>query len=224
MARSPNLRPSSATPFNSVRIKAVPLAPPIHVKFLGALRGILTHWAKGHSVPCDGDAKCPPALHRSGVFFKAYAPAEWWISHEQVWRPAVLEATSNLEEILRGRKLRGETWLLSREKEADKSSAVCAAYCETIAESLLSPTFDILPVLQRVFNRLDLVLDVANPTPRRVILPDAAGAPPIIPADLQPPPPLAEDPAERGRMKELLEQARHKFGLPRSVGDRKSVV
>lgn len=210
-------RPPASDHLNAVRILAVPLVPPIHVKFLGALRGLLTHWSKSHSVPCDGPDKCPVALHRTGTFFKAYAPVEWWVAHVGRWRPAVLEGTANLEERLRGRTLRGEVWLLSREKETDKASPVLARYCESLPEPSLSPAFDILPVLQRVFNREELLLDVANPTPRKVLLPEVAGAPPALPDDLKPAPPVEEDPEEKRKMREAVARAKQ-LGYMDDVG------
>ena len=222
MTRVPTQGPSTS-PANPVKVRSVPLAPPITVKFLGPLRGMLTHWQRGHSVPCDGPEKCPSSIHRSGTFFKAYAPVEEWISHLGRWRPFVLEATAHLEEYLRGRLLRGEVWLLSRDEGEKATRAVLAAYLETIPEVEVSPAFDILPVLQRLFNRLDLLLDVPNPTPRPVVLGDVAAPPPHIPTDLLPPPPVAEDPAERAKVRELLENAKKRFGQPysgsRSAGD-----
>ena len=215
MTRVPTQGPSTS-PANPVKVRSVPLAPPITVKFLGPLRGLHTHWQKGHSVPCDGAGNCPSALHRSGILFKAYAPVEEWISHLARWRPCVLEATANLEEYLRGRVLRGEVWLLSRADVAKSTRAVVAAYLETIPEAKLSPAFDILPIIQRLFNRVDLVLDVPNPTPRHVVLADVAAPPPTIPADLLPPPPPAEDPAERQKLREAIEESKRQFGRPRS--------
>jgi len=177
---------------------------------------MLTHWQKGKSVPCDGPEKCPLALHRSGTFFKAYAPVEEWISHLGRWRPCVLEATASLEEYLRDQLLRGQVWVLMREDKTASTSPVHAAYLETITEAKLSPSFDIVPVLQRLFNRIDLVLDVPNPTPPRVVLAHLLRPPPTLPADLLPPPPPAEDPAERKKLREAIEESKRQFGRPRA--------
>jgi len=208
----------SSLPANPVKVRSVPLTPPITVRFLGPLRGLLTHWAGKHSVPCEGPEKCPAATHRKGTFFKAYSPVMEWIPHLNRWRPAVLEATANLEEYLRGRKLRGETWMLARDDGSKSTRPVVAAYLETIPEDKLPLAFDIVPVLQRLFNRVDLVLDVPNPTPQHIVLPEIVDAPPTIPADLQPPPPVGEDPEQRKRVLELLEEGRKKLGLHRSTG------
>jgi hypothetical protein len=155
-------------------------------------------------------------LHRAGTFFKAYAAVEEWIPHIAKWRPCVLEATASLEEYLRDRILRGEVWMLMREDKTASTSPVHAAYLETIPVHQVSPPFEILPVLQRLFNRLDLLLDVPNPTPRRVVLADVVAAPPTLPADLLPPPPPAEDPAERQKLREAIEESKRQFGRPRS--------
>jgi hypothetical protein len=217
MEHVPAQGPHSGLSVKPVQVKSVPACPPITVKFLGPLRGLLTHWQKGHSVPCDGAEQCPTSLHRSGTFFKAYAPCEEWIPHLGRWRPIVLEATANLEEYLRGRTLRGEVWMLSREKEADRQSPVAAAYLESLPDGKTSLAFDIKPVLLRLYNRTDLVLDVANPTPSRIILPEVVAPPPSIPADLQPPPPIEEDPDQREKLRKILEEGRRKFGPPPST-------
>lgn len=218
MDHVPARPPSSAPQVHPVRVLSVPVAPPIHVKFLGPLRGLLTHWCKSRSVPCDGASDCPITLHRSGTIFKAYAAVEYWIAHAGRWRGAVLEATANLEEYLRGRELRGQIWLLSREDEKEKSSPVVGAYCETVGEDLVSPVFPIEPVLFRFYNRTALVLDVVNPMPRQLAMSETTAPPPTTPADLQPTPPPVEDPAQRKKLREVLDAGRGAFGVPRSTG------
>jgi len=199
-----------------VRVLSVPAAPPIQVRFLGPLEGLLTHWHRGRSVPCNAPQDCPIAVHRSGQIFKAYAPVLCWIPADQCWRPHVLEATANLEEYLRGRKLRGELWILSRESEKDKTSPVVGAYCSSLEDRDTPAAFDIRPILCRFFNRLELNLGAGNPMPRQIVLGDVAGAAPIIPADLQPPPPVQEDPVQRKKLQEILEEGRRTFGTSRA--------
>jgi hypothetical protein len=113
--------------------------------------------------------------------------------------------------------LRGEVWLLSREDGVKLTRPVVAAYLETIPEAKVSPAFDILPIVQRLFNRLDLLLDVPNPTPRHVVLGDVAAPPPTVPADLLPPPPPAEDPVERQKLRAAIEASKRQFGRPRAT-------
>jgi hypothetical protein len=80
----------------------------------------------------------------------------------------VIQATSNLEEQLRGRPIRGEVWELTRTWRKDKRGPVTGAYLLTLPEEELTPGRDVKPVLQRVFATEDVSLDQKNPNPPRV--------------------------------------------------------
>lgn len=208
MARTSKVRQEATGTVVAVNILSIPVAPPVHVKFLGPLRGLLTHFHGKRSHACLGQGECPQTIHRSGTFFKSYAPVEWWLPQSGRWRKAVLEATANLEEYLRGRKLRGEVWLLSREDPTKKMSPVIGAYCETLPDNQLSQAFDIEPILLRVYHCTSLKLDVTNPMPSQVWMADSADAPPTVPADIQPLPKPQEDPEQRKRIHEMLQDAK----------------
>lgn len=212
-------RSSPRSPSSDVRVLRVDPGEPTVVKFLGKLQGLITHFSKRTgSVWCPGPEECPTATHRLGPDFKAYAPVEVWLEKEQVWRPRVLEATANLEQYLRGRRLRGEVWSLARRNEknpklpADKYSAVVGAFCERIDDDQLSPEFAIEPVLKRFFGEPRLVLGAVNPMPDKLRLADVKAQPPNIPKDLLPPPPPEEDPAEREHMEKAYREFRESFG------------
>jgi hypothetical protein len=125
-----------------------------------------------------------------------------------VWRAWVLEVTESLEEALRGRELRGETWTLFRVQKNGKTDPVQAVYCERVPESKLSTTFDILPVLLRLFHVSSLRLGAANPLPPKIMMEPVAGDAPTIPADLLPKAEERPDPEARKKLAEMLAEMR----------------
>lgn len=202
MERAPAPRTDSRLPLGPVTILSVPIGPPTFVHFLGQLHGLMTHWTRKGSVPCDGDGKCAPSLHRTAKIFKAYSAVLEWMPGHNRWRPRVLEATSNLEEYLRNRKLRGEIWSLQREDEKNRQSPVEGAFIELREDPNLPLEFALEDVLCRAYNVTRLLLDVTNPMPARIFLEEIPGAPPVIPADLAPQPQHVEDPEQRRRVRE----------------------
>jgi hypothetical protein len=131
--------------------------------------------------------------------------------------------TSSGEEYVRARDLRGETWHWSREGDGGKRAPVIGMFCERIEESSCRPTFDILPVLLRFFGVRAIRLGVPNPTPPRVVLESTPGAPPQLPADIQPAPAQEPPPRERRRLREMYEERqreerRREQGEPSSNG------
>jgi len=185
----------------AVRVLSVPADNPICIRFLGECKGLDTHWQKGRTIPCSGNGDCPISLHRLGIIWRGYAPAEVWEPAPRLWRSVVLEVTESLEETLRGRMLRGEVWALSRTEERGRSSPVVGIYCETVREANLSETFDILPVLLRLFHVPALHLGTRNPTPPRLMREAVAGDAPRLPADLQPAPSRVQTPEEEAAAK-----------------------
>lgn len=167
-----------------VLVLSVPELAPIVVRFLGPYLGMLTHWRSGRSVPCDGPDECPTSLHRLGTIWKGYCPVQLWEEVGRVWRPHVLEVTETLEELLRGRELRGEVWNLWRSQDKGARGSVTGLFCESHADRQLSKSFDILPVLLRLFHRSTLKLGHANPLPPRVVLEAQSGDAPTLPAEI----------------------------------------
>jgi hypothetical protein len=184
MGHSDPPSPAATPRKNVVRVLSVPTTGTIAVRFLAGLLGCVLHWKGKGSDPCPGGDKCSPAIHRGRSIFKAYAPVQHWDAPAQMWFCAVLEATANLEEQLRGRQLRGEVWFLSREIQGEKNSAVFGLYSETIPETRLPKNFDIRPVLQRMWNTDAFLLGVPNPMPAKVFLPGDHGDQPKLPFDV----------------------------------------
>jgi hypothetical protein len=137
-----------------------------------------------------------------------------WEKPQRLWFPRVLEVTGNLEETLRDRELRGETWTLFRTVKKGKTDPVQGVFCERISEDRLSAWFDLVPVLQRLFNKQSLKLDVPNFQAPRVILAPTPGDAPKIPQELMPQAPAPPDPETVKSFREMLEQA----GLGQRIG------
>jgi hypothetical protein len=166
-----------------VKVLSVPESMPITVRFLANLQGLDTHWING-TVPCPGREECPPANHRRGVIWKGYAAVQAWDEIRRLWVPFVLEITECAEEYLRDRELRAEVWTLFRAEKKGKTDAVVALYCGQVDEEKLSPPFDIVPVLCRVFHVDKLKLGRPNPIAPRLLLEPVAGEAPPMPTEL----------------------------------------
>jgi hypothetical protein len=127
----------------------------------------------------------------------------------------VLELTSNAEEYIRARDLRGEVWAWDREGERGKRAPVFGAFCERADIDLLRPAFDIEPILLRFFNARSIRLDIPNPTPSRVYLEPVAGSPPSLPASMGGETERIASPEEvRETFRKLREQAAKKHQPP----------
>lgn len=172
---------SARNPAEAVRVLSVPLGVPIVVRFLGDILGLDTHWKSGRTVPCAGEDECPSSLHRLGVIWRGYAAVEMWIGSKSHWQPSALEVTEALEERLRGRELRGETWSLHRTEIKGKSSPVVGIFCEKGEPNELREAFELEPILRRLFHVARLNLGRRNPLPPRVMLEPVPGKAPRLP-------------------------------------------
>lgn len=210
-------RKAAKPPMLPVQVLSVPAESPIAIRFLGAIYGLNTHWHSGKSVPCPGAQECPLPVHRSRMLFKAYGPVERWEATHGVWRPAVLEITENLEERLRGRDLRGEVWVLSREDAKAKASPVIGAFCEALPHAEVSAAFDIVPILCRFYHVQTLALGAANPIPPKVFLEAVEGPPPNLPPELQPAKAREASPEETERIRKQLQEAMSSMGKGRGA-------
>lgn len=161
-----------------VRILPVPLTGEIAVLFCGPLAGLLVHRQQGRPIACPGEGSCPTATHRGRTLYYGYAPVRAWRPQRGDWAAVVLEATEHLEELLRGRTLRGELWLLARATDRKRTGPVGGVYLETRPEAEVPPPFDVRPALARLYHTTELALGVANPLPARVVIPPAQLAPP----------------------------------------------
>lgn len=153
------------------------------VLFLGPLRGSRQHWSRNRTVPCLGDS---PACqhHKDPLRFFAYAPVQAYESATGLWAPYVLQCTSNLEQQLRGRVIRGEVWALTREQHEHNRGAITGKYLQTQPLDTLSEPFDVVPTLLNAFGCTFIPLDTDNPFPDKLVLPAVA-------LDLETPQPLA---------------------------------
>lgn len=198
-----------------VHILAVPRTGYVLAVFAGPLRGVIMHWTRGGSVPCLPEPDCPAAIHRSGSTWKGYAPVRMWDHSLGVWMPFVLEVTEALEEVLRGRDLRGEVWRLSRCRKKKGSGAVQGVLEELRTDVQLLTPFDVRVVVQRRFHCGPLVWDVPNPIVPKLKV-EAASAPPpsclpIIDPYQPSQPAIPLDAADRGlgiadRIKRIAQQ------------------
>lgn len=175
--------PRGPTP-SAVSVLSVMPRIPVTVRFLGGILGLLTHWSGRRSIPCPGEAHCPPALHRGRAVWKGYAAVEEWRPLASVWIPAVLEVTEALEEQLHGRELRGETWLLDRADTGKKPGRVSGVLCGQSATEELRAAFPIDQVLRRFYHTDALQLGVVNPLPPRLFLTPSKDPAPLLPAAL----------------------------------------
>lgn len=191
-----------------VQVLSVPENLPIIVRFLGPIRGLVVHWQGKRSVPCDGPSDCPSSRHKLPPIWKGYAAVEQWDKPSRLWIPFVLEVTGNLEELLRDRELRGETWTLFRICKKGKTDPVQGIYCERVAENKLSAAFDIVPILQRIYNQQTLRLDVPNFQAPKVFLDPVAGDAPKIPDELTRTTEEKPDPETLRSFREMMAQLR----------------
>lgn len=183
-----------------VRIVSVPLAGELAVLFCGPIEGLLVHRHQGRPWGCPGEESCLPAIHKARTLYYGYAPAHVWRPRQEDWLPAVLEITEALEEVLRGRRLAGEVWLLQRQTTKKKTGPVSGVLLEVKDAGITPPAFDIRAPLYRLYHTTTLHLGVANPLPRKLLLPTVKMPPPPGPEAFG----LAEAPAPSERQAEAL--------------------
>jgi hypothetical protein len=166
----------------AVRIVSVPLAGELAVLFCGPIEGLLVHRYQGRGWGCPGEESCLPVVHRSRTLYYGYAPAHVWRPRQEDWCPGVLEITEALEELLRGRRLVGEVWLLQRQTTKKKTGPVGGVLLECKDPGVTPPAFDIRAPLYRLYHSTTLQLGVPNPLPRKLLLPPVKMDPPPGPA------------------------------------------
>jgi hypothetical protein len=194
-----------------VRILSIPADRTVIVRFLAGYGGLLTHFYGKQTIACRGDGACPPAAHRGKSIWKAYGPVEEWSQQEELWIPWVLEVTEGMDHQFHGRKLRGETWVLSR-LDGKKGSPVGCLYSEKTDEKRLRKAFDVMPIVSRVYHSARIVLGTANPIPAPMRLAPSEGDAPSIMTEMAAQ--LGQDPvvseAVRKRFSQQLQDLRTK--------------
>lgn len=204
----------------AVQLFESPPNVPQTVRFLGPYLGAIFHWHANRSWPCPGPAECPNTIHRARSVWKGFAPAERWCETSRLWFPGVQGVTEALEELLRGRTLRGEVWLLTRIQEGRKAGPLRGVYCERQQEGVLSPCWDILPVLLRLLHVDKLLLGVPNPMPAKLVIEPTAGPAPHLPPELLPAPQATLSEQEKKQFSEQLKGLKSRGGSAGEAGDR----
>lgn len=162
-----------------VEVVSVPKEGRITVRFLGHIRGILTHWGKSASVACPGPESCPTVTHRGRTLWKGYIAAEWWRSGQyQDWCPCAFEVTQRLGELMRGAELRGTVWTCRREVGRSGVKEVVGEQVDEVDPDRLRHAFSVEPAVCRVYGTTRVLFDVEPYLPPPVVLPAAAGPPP----------------------------------------------
>jgi hypothetical protein len=187
--------PARAHQAEAVGILKVPGTEHLLVCFAGPILGILTHRTKGRSIPCSGPETCPTGLHRSDTTYYGFAPAWSFDRQRSLWRPGALQITECLEEMLRGRPLLGELWLLSREVGKRKNTRVVGTFIERRDDPEFQRSWDVKPAVRRYYHETEIHFGASNPIPGKVMIEPLAVPAPALP-ELQaapvPPPPPAE--------------------------------
>jgi hypothetical protein len=132
--------------------------------------GCMTHYWKNRTRYCDPEG-CQPHLHKLEQVWKGYAAVLRSDLRSQTWIPAVLEITEAMELDLRNRWQRGQKWKL--ERKAGNNGRMGPATAELLGEDFLEglpDAFDVRPVLNVIFHRGKVVLNVTNPLPDRIYL------------------------------------------------------
>lgn len=191
--RHPEHSPSSHV--RPVEVLSVKTGIPVVVRFLAGYQGILTHYSRSGPVWCPGPGECPSTVHKGKLIWKGYAAVQQWLRAGRQWQPDVLEITERLEEVLRGRDLRGEVWLLERKGAGHPSDPLFGAFCSRADLVELGPSFDPLPVVQRVYHSTALRFGAPNPMPPKILLPNVTGSAPVLPRELpsEEPRPLSDE-------------------------------
>jgi hypothetical protein len=191
-------RPRGGDAPRPVRILRVGEGESHLIRFLAGYAGCIIHYYNGAYVPCLGVVDCDPRIHRCRELWRGWAPAQTWEELSNLWWPVVLEITEALEEVLRGRQLRGEAWALTRPTVKKKGSPILGVFVDKLEGDKLPRPFDILPILQRAYHMPGIQLGIKNPTPPKLIL---------GPSDLPPPELWKEAMEETSKPQEQMSSA-----------------
>jgi hypothetical protein len=134
--------------------------------------GCFVHFVKDTGRYCLGP-KCRKEWHdKYDLAYRGYGAALVWSAADRVYLPRVLELSPSAEQWMHGRWARGGHWRLSVEdvKRGKRSPIFCELLGQFDAE-VLPDSFNVLGVLCRMFNVPNVVLDVKNPMPPRVVAP-----------------------------------------------------
>lgn len=179
--------PSQAASSTPLRIHAAPKAGAAVICFAGPIEGVLTHWPHAHSVLCAGVDDCPKSLHSGKTIWKGFAAGWVWDRLSRTWFPVAQEITECLEEIMRGRDLVGEVWLLERKGKGRKNDPVMGRFLERRDEPELCTPFNVRLCVERSYHTSRVRWGVANPLPAKTMVDPIAVRGPRAPDDWTPP-------------------------------------
>jgi hypothetical protein len=200
-------------------MKPTPEEGQLYVRFLGDVRGILTHRLKKASTACPGVEECPKAIHRGQTRWKGYVAAEWWRDDPyNDWKPCVYEVTANFFALLGGEGLRGQIWRVERQVGEGGFREVTGEMTEEVNPDSLRPEFSVEPCVQTVYQTIWIAWDVAPLIgPPRVMLPSTGDPPRAVSEQRQ----QQSKPREKLRpFRELLEERRAKEAAEQVEGRR----
>lgn len=177
--RGPQGPPS---PRLELRVVPAPKQGILIIRFLGPVRGILTHWSKKRPLACPGPLSCPTTVHRSRAEWKGYAPAEQWRDAKQDWLPCVFEVTENLWRDLQTHQLRGQLWKIARELvKPPRTTRVVGELAEEHNGDLFPPAFSIEAAIWRLYGTKEIAFDLdPDIPPPELIVPNKGPRPSFL--------------------------------------------
>jgi len=178
----------------ALRVQRVPDGQPLAVVFLFDLRGLLAHYKKSGSTLCWSATRPCSLCDRGAPQYQAYAPIEAWDPVSKVWMPRVLEITGTLEERLRGRELRGEEWLLWKDKGPSRRRTFHCTFTQKRDVDVVPQAFGIEGTLKRLYRTLELPPWCLNPLPTTEWVQKSQAPPPLMPQSIMAPPEVVSPP------------------------------
>lgn len=203
-----DVRGRVSKPTYALEVTSTPKPPKILcVRFLGPIKGILTHYGSKGSVPCGDPGYCEPRLHRTRQIWKGYASALLWRPSDKAWVRTIVEITEAACEAMNLENMRGQEWELRRVENDKGHKIVQATFCQQLQAEHMPAKDEILPVLLRFYRVSSLKLGVDNPLPKRTIHTTINGSAPLHRSaediDQEPPMPVEAPPRPSAPDKKL---------------------
>jgi len=157
--------------YAQVRVERAKVGQPLTIAPRGPWRGLYAHYNGKRSVPCFGN-DCPN--HTKEPIWYGFMPVVLISQDALGMRQAIAELTEHAAAKLVGVQLRGIVLKLFRAK-LNKESAVDVDFLpETVREASLPPSFDVAPILSRLY-RSDRPLPLDAQAPPFPMLPRVKG-------------------------------------------------
>lgn len=214
---SPDSR--GAVPPRPVRVVRVDQEKVLLVRFLAGWQACKMHYrptGKEKYYPCQND-QCPTDWHRCKPLWRGWAPVELWEEATQLWWPMALEVTESLEEQLRGKQLRGQTWGLSRPKVKKEGNPVVAALVAEGGD--FRRPFDVTSLLLRIYRCEKIHWGYANPMPPKLMLEPTEEGLPAGWEELQPEGKKVITPEEQAKARAILKAELERIAGKRNSGE-----